>query len=339
MRGNEAATERNQINNSNHWWSDLPFDLQDVKITSGSRPVGFRYSPFIFNIEAVLDGVAIVTCGEDSASDIAMTKAMAELTERAAMLEWTARIAGLQRTSSGWAAHESEASCKKSAVLELIERDAVLAQWYSATPFLEIDPDTLPDSIQNWARTELAQSEFPRLHLFISTEGVGPSVSCLFINDNGFGVSGHATKSTLFESIESAIAETCRSAHLAIRKSFWEDSVLLENSTAGRVDPGAHAVYYAYHEAFPRWVFGEVIDWKAVDQIWKQRLFQVNMDSFQFEVALKEPWFVGVASHPQIFEVTWGTSTEDEIKKKMQSRSVSALREFRKLNLKPHIVS
>jgi hypothetical protein len=308
-----------------------------VKVTAGFRPVGFRYSPFIFNIEANLGERAIITCGEDSSADLAMTKAVAELVERATMLNWSKEVSRQQRTSSGWAAHDNANSCKQSATLELIERDAVLTQWYSATSFIEIDLMTLPDSIRNWAESELCQSEFPRLRLLLSTKGLGPSVTCLFVNEEGFGVSGHATKATLFDSIESAIAETCRAAHLAIRKLFLADSVQLKDSVAGRVDPGAHAVYYAYHEPFPQWMFGETVAWEVANQMWQQKMAQVKMDSFQFQVALQEPFIVGVASHPQILEVSWGSANENEINKKMQDRICRPGSTF--LNLKPHIVS
>lgn len=337
MRGTGTAVQRNQASDKDNWWSYLPFDLQNVKVTAGSRPVGFRYSSFIFNIEADLGDNAIVACGEDQSADLAMTKAVAELVERATMLNWSKKGSSQLRTSSGWAAHDNEQSCKQSAILELVERDAVLAQWYSRTSFIEIDPKALPDSIRIWAQSELCQSEFPRLHLLLSTEGVGPSVSCLFLNENGFGVSGHATKANLFDSIESAIAETCRAAHLAIRKSFMDDSVQLKNSIASRVDPGAHAVYYAYHEPFPQWMFGRTATWEVANQVWQQKITQLNMDSFRFEVALQEPFVVGVASHPEIFEVSWGSTVENEINKKIQSRKYRP--GSRILNLKPHIVS
>lgn len=335
MRGTGAASKRNQTNDSTDWWSDLPFDLQNVKVTSGSRPIGFRFSPFIFNIEANLGGNEIVACGEDSSAELAMTKAMAELTERSAMMSWSNQATKKYRTSSGWAAHDSKVSCRQSAILELIERDAVLVQWYSAKPFIEIESTTLPQSIRNWIKDELYQSEYPNLRLLISTEGIGPSVSCLLMDKNGYGVSGHATKATLLDSIESAIAETCRAAHLAIRKSFWEDSVLLKNSIAGRIDPGTHAVYYAYHEAFPQWMFGKVVEWNSANQIWHRKMMEVDMDSFHFEAVLEDPFFVGVASHPQILEVSWGSTNEAEITNKMKGR----ISRLDNLNLKPHIVS
>jgi ribosomal protein S12 methylthiotransferase accessory factor YcaO len=76
-------------------------------------------------------------------------------------------------TSNGWAAHPSEAQAKLNAIFELVERDAVLAQWYSKTPFLRLTSAEFPENLQRWASTELAISEYPELIVLFSTEGLG----------------------------------------------------------------------------------------------------------------------------------------------------------------------
>ena len=77
---------------------------------------------------------------------------------------------------------------RSNAIFELIERDAVLSQWYSAIPFLEVSPKELPSQIQDWAVDELCRSEFPILKILFSTEGLGPSITCVLMNQKGFGV-------------------------------------------------------------------------------------------------------------------------------------------------------
>lgn len=256
------------------WWTALPFELCKVRVSNGSRPEGFRFSPFITNIEAELNGAEIQSCGEAATQDLAMLKALMELIERASLMQLPhKRTEKAPGTSNGWAAHETLSQAKTHAVLELVERDAVLAQWYLSSPFLELLPQAWPAEIAGWSRTELARSEFPKMKLLLSTEGIGPSVTCIFLNERGYGVSGHAAKMTLGESIEAAIAETCRAAHHALRRSFWKDTqVLRDRAQEVRVQPGAHAVFYAYHEPFPKWMFGAGLSWIEAERTWSRRM-------------------------------------------------------------------
>lgn len=335
MKGLGATNNQNQ--EMNNWWSDLPFDLQNVKVSVGSRPIGFRYSPYIFNIEADLGNQSILTCGEDSNQQMAITKALAELVERSALISYPNKNNIL--TSNGWAAHENENSCRKSASLELIERDAVLAQWYSATPFIQLDITTLPDSFQNWIKKELSSSEFPNLFVMLSTEGYGPSISTFFINNDGKGVCGHSTKLSILESLESSISETCRAAHLSIRKSFWDDSISLLENKIVKVDPGTHAVYYSYHDRFPQWIFGKTVTWNQAIAMWNNKIQKIEFEDFSFKTVLNDPWVVGYATHPNLINVNWGSSVEAEIIHILRNRNIVFGREYKTVNLKPHIVS
>lgn len=326
------------------WWKTLPFELRDVRISSGSRPIGFRFSRFIINIEAILNDSEIQSCGEADTKELAATKAVMELIERASLMLWhRERQDDASRTSNGWAAHETLSQAKASAVLELVERDAVLAQWYSSIPFLEIRPQEWPEEIAEWSRTELARSEFPEMKLLLSTEGIGPSLTCLFVDKRGHGVSGHASKTTLSESIGAAISEACRAAHHALRRTFWEDSrILFDRAQGKRVQPGAHAVHYAYRETFPRWMFGDGLSWADAEATWNRRIDSIlglEFSRFGFEQTLMEPAVVGFASHPQIFELFWGTTDAQKVSEKMRDRMFSSSMNGKTPNTQPHIVA
>lgn len=326
------------------WWTTLPFEFESVRVSREVRPVGFRFSKSIINIQAVMDGVTLQSCGEADLDEMATTKAIMELIERASLMGWQRQHRpGIIGTSNGWAAHETLPQAKTGAILELVERDAALAQWYLSVPFLEFPPCEWPPDISTWAEAELSISEFSSMRLLLSTEGIGPSVTCLFVNEKGFGVSGHSTKETLRGSIESAIAETCRAAHHAIRRSFWSDSEILRRRVKSvRVQPGAHAVYYAYHEPFPAWMFGPRISWVEAENSWNERIDLVlrrKIGEFTFHQALSHPAVVGFAAHDHTFELTWETTNIQKILKQAEKRNFSVSLAERNLNTQPHIVS
>lgn len=326
------------------WWRALPFDFRDVRVSGGSRPVGFRFSRHIVNIEARLNDSTVHVCGEADTKELAATKSVMELIERASLILWHREHQDdASRTSNGWAAHESLSEAKTSAVFELVERDAVLAQWYSSIPFLEIRPQEWPEEIAKWSKTELARSEFPEMKLLLSTEGLGPSLTCVFVNGQGRGVSGHASKSTLRESIEAAIAEACRAAHHTLRRAFWEDSrILLDRDAGKRVQPGAHAVYYAYREPFPKWMFGDRLCWSQAETIWSRRvesLMELELLNFGFQLTLEKPAVVGFVTNPQAFELSWGVTDTQKVLEKMKKRTFTTSMVGRTLNIKPHIVA
>ncbi|MGE0525470.1 MAG: YcaO-like family protein [Bdellovibrionales bacterium] len=246
--------------------------------------------------------------------------------------------------SNGFAAHVTEDLARQAAIFERVERDAVLAQWYTATPFLLIAPETLPIKLQAWRSSELAQSEFPNLRILLSTQGLGPSVTCVLMNREGFGVSGHSTNANLLEAIEGAIAEACRAAHLYLRRSFWSDSLLLrsEQHDVHKVKPGAHALYYAYHEPFPIWMFGREMSSNEAKGFWKERMqvfAQKAMPNFSFQVLLREPLAVGFAHSSDCFELTWGPCDPARILSSSANKRFASPISERSLNRQPHIVS
>ena len=329
---------------SSQWWHSLPFAYRDLRVSTGSRPAGFRFSRSIINIEAEFQDVSFLTCGEADSPDLAMTRAIAELLERTAMKDWLDKNPQSNiRSSNGWAAHGSSESARMNAIFERAERDAVLAQWYSATPFLQVSNEGLPQALRTWATEELSQSEFPILKILISTVGLSPSVTCVFMNRGGFGVSGHAAKPDLQDSIESAIVEACRSAHHYLRRSFWSDSVRLKRGDGSeRIQPGAHAVYYAYHEPFPAWMFGAELPWNDAIHYWNERTEEFvrhELPKFSFQVALEDPIFVGFATHPETFEISWGPTDPALVLLTAANRRFASPITERTLNRKPHIIS
>jgi len=314
----------------------LPFLYNSLRIEEGHRPVGFRFSKHIFNIVANLNGREIVVCGEAETRELAYAKVTSELIERSALLTNAAKYG--VGTSNGWAAHPDRKQAKINATLELVERDAVLAQWYSSTPFLQIDSVSLPIEIQSWASQELSRSEYPKLILLLSSKGFGPSVTCILQNEHGFGVSAHCTKSELYQSVVGAITEACRAAHSSIRKEHWKNSLKLKNGVSGLLDPSTHGVYYAYHEPFPKWMFGKSISYVDANSLWTERVAEVLFDSqFKFQSVMELPIHVGFTTHPQAFELIWERTDAKEISQSIGAKRLNLKSET--INGNPHIVS
>ncbi len=334
----------NQINEEQHrdpsgFLNLLPFKYQSLRTHKDERPKGFQFYSNSITIEAQLDNKEIIVCGEAFDVATATAKAISELIERSVLLKQAASNPLINKTSNGWAAHFEEKQAKLNAVLEIIERDAVLAQWYSATPFLEIENTNLPSSILNWVNTELSKSEFPVLKVLISTKGIGPSVTCALMKPNGFGVCGHSSKADLLPAIENAIGEACRAAHMTLRNAHYADTEILKTNQFGtKINPGAHAVYYAYQEPLPDWMFGEKISWFNALHSWSLKMAPINEGQnlvFTTKTVMSEPVFVSYSKHPETFELTWGPQSSDEIRKTKAGHRLIG----NEVNLKPHPIS
>jgi len=308
--------------------SDL-LDFSNLKVSKGLRPEGFRFFPFIYNIEST-DG--LLACGEASSKELALTKAYAEWIERKVMSQYSQSHPEVIN-SNGWASHVDVESARENAIFERIERDGVLAQWYLRRPFLEMEVPFLSE----WVKNELHTSEFPVLKVLLSTEGLGPSVTCLLMNESGYGVSGHSSRVDLKTAVKSALAETCRAAHHALRKSYWKDTLCLRDRESVQVLPGAHAVYYVYHEPFPSWMFGEKLSFSAAGDLWKSQLddfYATAYDTFLFHQVESDPLVVGFAQSDRCLDLHWGS--KPRFQPQMKARFGI---EFEQMNLKPHIVS
>lgn len=315
---------------------DFPFIYDSFQIYNGSRPIGFRYSKYITEISAQLCSNQIIVCGESALQTADFDKAISELIERSALITYGAQFGA--KTSNGWAAHPDQNQARINAILEIVERDAVLAHWYSQTPFIEIPREEFPLDIQAWIQVELFQSEFPILRLLFSTMGIGPSVTCVLMNKSGFGVSGHATKETISGSISSAVGEACRAAHASIRRSHWKDTMRLKLGEAGPVDPSTHALYYAYHENFPDWMFGPQQSYLDVKNNWYLKLQECLSDShFYYHKVMSSPLYVGFVTHPKTFDLRWETTDPQSVASELGFKRLKIKPEA--INCLPHIVS
>ncbi len=315
----------------------LPFSYKHIQVSKEQRPVGFRFYKNTMTISAKLRDKEVIVCGEDENNEIAVSKAISELIERSALIELAANNPEIHKTSNGWAAHFDQETAELNAVLEIVERDGVLAQWYSQTPFVEIDVHTLPQNITSWVKAELAVSEFPIFKVLLSIKGIGPSVTCVFMNSSGFGVCGHSSKLELSDAIENAVGEACRAAHLTLRNAHYRDSEILKNGVEKKINPGAHAVYYAYHEAFPEWMFGQTISWFIGRKLWSDQITQLmsSIHNFKIETVMTTPLFVSYAKHPQAFELLWGSSAP---MRALNSGAAYRLNN-KEINFKPHLIS
>ena len=289
------------------------FNYNSISISIGTRPVGFRFFQNIINISAKLDEMDLIVTGEADSLEVAIAKAKSELIERSAIVSLPLNPS--IKNSNGWAGHPNLVQAKINAINELVERDAVLSHWYACIPFQKIQDSDLPLNIQLWVKDELFRSELCHLTVLLSTAGIGPSVTCILSNEKGFGVSGHATREVLTNAIESAIAEACRAAHAYLRHEHWNDTLKLKNGELGKVQPGAHALYYAYHEPFPSWIFGSEVNLSQAIQDWNERIsiLSKNISTFSFQTVLESPIFVGFAKHPRSFDLQWGTTSENEV--------------------------
>ncbi|HPI40816.1 MAG TPA: YcaO-like family protein, partial [Pseudobdellovibrionaceae bacterium] len=155
MRG-KVGTQEHDINwdkTSSSWWKTLPFPIENASVFEVRRPKGFRFNNFSYNIAADILGRNILVTGEGHTKEQAVTKAVAELIERSALIE-VADADPSVKTSNGWAAHSDFEVAKLNAIRELVERDTILKHWYSMTPFAVVDSSSLPDSFKSWIGTE-----------------------------------------------------------------------------------------------------------------------------------------------------------------------------------------
>ena len=198
--------------------------------------------------------------GESEVKLIAVQKSVAEGVERA-IGRATKGISHNCITTSGWAAHINRERAQKAALQELLERDAILTHWFSKNPMTEIDDQSWPVWLTKWTKNELAQANtFNQLRLLVSERGYIPTVTTIFMSNDGHAVLSHATSENLDTTIYKALTESCRIAHMALDKRNHESSLslLLDQQSTNRViEPDDHAMIYAYHQKFPAWIFGK----------------------------------------------------------------------------------
>lgn len=210
------------------------------------------------------NGVVTFGFGEHDLELLAVQKSIAEGVERC-VFKLMKEARPELKNSNGWAAHLTKLKAQASARSELLERDAALLHWLGQTPMDQIDPLSLPSSIQSWIKKELALApRFNRIKILTSKLGFTPVVATFIHDQDGFGFISQATAAKLQSAIEKALTETCRIADFYDESS---DSPVKDHPTT----PEEHANYYASIEKLPSWLFGKIIDWKLARQLWTSK--------------------------------------------------------------------
>lgn len=242
------------------------------RTTKSVRPVGLRFSPFAFMTEVSAGEFRGIGFGEASTQLVALQKSIAEGAERAIYKALKGTPYG-STNSNGWAAHIDRARATESAIDELVERDAVLVHWLRKIPMNEISSDTWPTWLTQWTKSELRLSpRFNQLRVLVSSHGYKPTVTTVLMDGQGYAVLSHATASTIDQALVKALAETCRIAQIAMEGAHVESSKALTSteSSVGAISPEDHAMFYAFHELLPSWLFGEPVEWKKAQTRWTQ---------------------------------------------------------------------
>ena len=334
-QGYEIQTDKT----SSSWWKSLPFPLENVSVFEVFRPMGFRFSDSSYNIAAEIHGRKLLVTGEGHTKEQAVTKAVAELIERSALIEFADANPAV-KTSNGWAAHSDLDIAKLNAIRELVERDSILKHWYSGTPFEVVNTDSLPQTVKSWVATELALSELPQLEILISSIGFGPTATAILKNNLGFGVVGHCSRENIEESIDGAIEEACRMAHHFLMRSYLGDCEAMSMKISKKVNPGAHGVFYAHQESIPSWLFGSTVDFSAAKVGWikKNSDLEMNFEKFHTKVIRQDPLFVVQATSEFAIDLNWGLESSNSLELRLMGKIPKELRPMDGFNLKPHIV-
>jgi len=234
------------------------------------RAAGYRFTKYsiVTKIESS-DGVEAYGFGENNFKILALQKSIAEAVERC-VLKSMRRAGSDSKNSNGWAAHLSAKKAVTSAQAELFERDAALLHWLSATSLNEIPMDTWPKSLSKWAIDELSLAKkFNRLRILVSNLGIVPIVATIIQDENGHAFVSQSGAETLEKAIAKALAETCRIADLALSGVISKTSGVVKT-------PEDHALFYAFDEKLPEWVFGQCENFLQAQAAWVRKMANVN---------------------------------------------------------------
>jgi len=229
---------------------------------------------------------------------------------------------------------------------ELVERDAVLVHWLGRTPMAEIPASSWPTWLSAWTNQELRLSpKLTTLRVLLSSEGHKPTLTTVLLTDDGHAVLSHATARSLKEALQKALAETCRIAHIASAGAHIDTSVQLGEAAddASQITPEDHAMYYAYHERLPDWIFGQRITWRDAEAQWTagQYLFDKTIAptlNASFVQVSDGPIFVGYAKCDMIQNLFFGRTKDAQSKGLINVRRLRQKVEADRFNLMPHCV-
>ena len=234
------------------------------------RSQGLRFVPFSFATKVTAsNGIEGYGFGEGTNELTTLQKSIVEGVERVVFHAVKSQNPFIL-SSNGWAAHGSKEKANRNAMMELLERDAVLIHWLTETELTEIDPFTFPKEILEWVKSDLSLApRFNRLRILVSRLGHIPSVTTILSDSNGFAVLSYATGSSLQEAIPKALAETCRIAEFA--------SAVPKNIDF--LTPEDHALAYANTRPLPTFVYGQVSNFSDEANVWTHRMNDFNVKS------------------------------------------------------------
>lgn len=323
----------------------VTINVKIEKTTKSLRPVGLRFSAFAFMTEVSAGDFRGFGFGEAPTKLVAFQKSIAEGVERALYKSLKGTPFGTLN-SNGWAAHIDKERAFKSAVDELVERDAILVHWLSKTPMAEIKPATWPTWLTQWTQTELRLSPtFNQLRVLVSSMGYKPTITTVLMSGDAHAVLSHATAPSIEQALCKALAETCRIAQIAMEGTHTTSSAALatENESNETISPEDHAMYYALHEPLPHWIFGESINWVVARAQWMfgHKMFissTVSTLDTKFYQITDGPLVVGYATSDLIQNLYFGRTQDAQARGLINVRRIEEVRHNEGLNLMPHCV-
>ncbi len=281
--------------------------LTNFEVTK--RPVGYAIPTFISGSATVLLDKLEIQGFADAPLGICEQKVISEVLERFALKTFTHKNKCTE-TSSGWACHVTPDLAVESAVLELIERDVALSSWQNGGPFYEVPESLWPKEVIDWKRMRPANIEFSELKIYLSKSDNGCCLSALLFNKKRNFVAGHATRTTLKESILSATAECMRAAHSALRFEYLSEvSSLHQDKQSLSTEPGAHSLAYAYTVSMPEVVQFITSTEAQIEQFWvsfQNSFKQLDYDNFDIKLFVIQNRYVARVKSQLLKEIYWG---------------------------------
>jgi hypothetical protein len=248
--------------------------------------------------------------------EIAYEKALSEATERC-MLRWYNDQSDVKVTSNGWACHTSSKLAIDNAIFELIERDVALKTWFRGAPYSIIPDELLPEKILQWKRPRDHQLEFHDLKVVLSNAENGACVSAFLFNEDLNFVVGHASRWSLEQAINSAVAECLRAACSAIRFEHYVEILALHNGDTDRkYQPGSHSLAYAYTKSLPS-VFGltpsNSVEILAKWRDHQNRFSEIDRESLSISTFDVGDRVVARATGEQFLKMFWGPVKPEQL--------------------------
>jgi len=297
------------------------------------RSVGHRFSKYAYVANVTAGEYSGVGYGEASTKMLALQKSISEGVERAVFYAVKGTSLGTSN-SNGWAAHISSKKAFANGFDELLERDSILVHWLRQEAYLEIDKDSWPVSIRLWSQKELALAKnFNNFRILISNNGYVPTVTTVLSNTDGYAVLSHASGASLEHSLDRALAETCRIAEIALVTPAG-------TSDGNPKGPEEQAMYYAFHDRLPTWMFGDKIPWQMAAKEWRlrRRKFQPQALSPKFHSIAKGPLAVGYVSCDALQGLYFDDVHEAEKRGLINFSRLGKVGQLRGLNPLPHCV-